>query len=241
LHILLVFLVVPGFLVISGVIQEAFLWATGVRPPPAMKALNGIFGTFPWPLTVLAVAIGPGVVEEFWCRGFLGRGLSARYGLVAGVLLTSSLFALMHVDPSQLLVIALMGAYLHFVYLATRSIWAPILLHAMNNGVSILLVLTLKPEQMEQDKHVPLVVSVVALALMIFGSVALWTSRAELQPVSGGDPEWDTAWEPEYPGVSAPPPGANVRIGHAVVSPVALLFTLTSFGLLMYLGYRYLI
>ena len=119
-----------------------------------MKALNSVFGAFPWPLTVLAVAIGPGVVEEFWCRGFLGRGLSARYGLVTGVLLTSILFALMHVDPSLLLPIALMGAYLHFVYFVTRSIWAPILLHAMNNGVSILLALTLKPEQMDQDKHV---------------------------------------------------------------------------------------
>jgi membrane protease YdiL (CAAX protease family) len=238
LHIMLVFLVVPGFLVISGVIQEAFLWASGIRPPPAMKALNGIFGAFPWPLTVLAVAIGPGVVEEFWCRGFLGRGLSARYGVVAGVVLTSSLFALMHVDPSQLLVIALMGAYLHFVYLATRSIWAPILLHAMNNGVSILLALTLKPEQMDQDKHVPLVVSVAALALMIFGSVALWTSRAELQPdTTSASPDW----KPEYPGVSVPPPEANVRLGYAIVSPVALLFTLVSFALLVYLGYRYLI
>jgi len=259
LHVVLVLLIVPGFLIMSGVIQEAFLWATGIRPPPAMKALNGVFAQFPWPLTVLAVALGPGVVEELWCRGFLGRGLSARYGVVVGVLLTSVLFAAMHVDPSQLLVIALMGAYLHFVYLATRSIWAPILLHAMNNGVSILLVLTLKPEQLDQDKHVPLIVTLVALSLMIFGTVALWTSRAELEPVLHkddapgggvrGNPrgvppskqEEDSGWKPEYPGVSAPPAEAKMRLGYAVVSPVAVIFTVVSFGLLLYLGYRYLI
>jgi membrane protease YdiL (CAAX protease family) len=253
LHVLLVLLIVPGFLIIAGVIEEATRWATGLRPSPAMKALNGVFGAFPWPLTVLAVAIGPGVVEEFWCRGFLGRGLCARYGLVTGVLLTSILFALMHGDPALFLPIALMGAYLHFVYLATRCIWAPILLHAMNNGISILLALTLKPEQLDQEKQVPLVVSVAALALLIFGSVALWTSRAELQPgatASGSgyendhslnDRSYNNSWEPEYPGVSAPPPEANVRIGYAIVSPVAMLFTLVSFALLMYLGYRFLI
>ncbi len=243
LHVLLVLLVVPGFMIVSGVVQEAFLWATGIRPPAAMKALNDIFKEYPWPLTVLAVGIGPGLVEELWCRGFLGRGLSARYGLVAGVLVTSVLFAVMHIDPTQLFVIALMGAYLHFVYVATRSIWVPILLHAMNNGVSILLVLALKPEQLDQDKHVPIVVTIAALSLMIFGSVALWTSRAELRPTLAEDDAWweSDGWKPEYPGVSAPPPEANVRLGYAVVSPVALLFTFVSFVAVMYLGYRYLI
>jgi uncharacterized protein len=242
MHTLIVILVVPGFMIMSGVIQEAFLWATGIRQPPAMKSLNGVFGKFPWPLTVLAVAIGPGVVEELWCRGFLGRGLSARYGLVAGVLITSVFFALMHIDPSQLLVIALMGVYLHVVYVATRSIWAPILLHAMNNGVSVLLVLALKPEQMDQDKNVPIVVTLAALSLMIFGTVALWTGRAELLPIRGEQAGWEeTGWKPEYPGVSEPPPEANVRLGYAIMSPVALIFTFASFAAVMYLGYRYLI
>ena len=237
LHVVLVALLVPGFMIVSGVVQEAFLWATGIRPPAAMKSLNGVFGKFPWPLTVLAVAVGPGVVEELWCRAFLGRGLSARYGLIAGVLLTSVFFALMHIDPSQLLVIALMGMYLHFVYVATRSIWVPILLHALNNGVSVLLVLALKPEQMDQDKSVPFVVTLSAVSLMIFATVALWSGRAALHPVSAGG----GTWKPEYPGVSAPPPEADVRLGYEVVSPVAVLFTCVSFAAVMYLGYRYLV
>jgi membrane protease YdiL (CAAX protease family) len=237
LHVLLVVLLVPGFMIVSGVVQEAFLWATGIRPPAAMKSLNGVFGRFPLPLTVLAVSIGPGVVEELWCRAFLGRGLSARYGLLWGVALTSAFFALMHIDPSQLLVIALMGAYLHFVYVATRSIWTPILLHALNNGVSILLVLALKPEQMDQDKNVPIVVTLAAVSLMIFATVALWTGRAAVFPGTGGS----TAWTPEYPGVSAPPPDADARLGYEAVSPVAVMFTALSFAAVMWLGYKYLI
>lgn len=242
LHALLVVLLVPGFMILSVVIQEAFQLATGMRQWVDTRWLNGVFKTFPVPLTVLAVALGPGVVEELWWRGFLGRGLSARYGLLAGVSLTSVLFAVTHVDPSQLLVIALMGAYLHFVYVATRSIWAPVLLHALNNGVTILLVLALKTDEMDQNRHVPFVVTLAALSLMIFATVALWTGRATILPIRGEKAGWeDTGWKPEYPGVSAPPPEADVRLGYEVASPVAVMFTFASFAAVMYLGYRYLV
>jgi CAAX protease family protein len=55
----------------------------------------------PWPvwLAVLIIGIGPGVIEEFFCRGYLGRGLVARYGLVGGVMLTSMLFGMLHLAP----------------------------------------------------------------------------------------------------------------------------------------------
>jgi uncharacterized protein len=241
LHVLIVLMLVPGFMLTADAIQTTFLWATDMKPPTVTKALNGVFSKFPWPLTVLAVALGPGVVEELWCRGFLGRGLSARYGLVTGVLLTSFLFALMHLDPTQLLVFTLMGAYLHFVYIATRSIWIPILLHAMNNGIAVLLVLVLPPEKFDQPT--PIIVPLVSLAVMIFGSVALWTSRVTLQPVLTKDDAWweSDGWRPEYPGVSAPPEGANVRLEHELLSPVAMLFTIVSFGVLLFLGYKYVI
>lgn len=246
LHVLLVLLIAPGFVFAADVIQTVFLHATEIQPPAAMKALNGIFGHFPWPLTLLAVAIGPGVVEEFWCRGFLGRGLSARYGLVAGVFITSTLFAMMHLDPSQLLVYSLMGAYLHFVYIATRSIWPAVLLHAMNNGTAVLLLLVLPPEKFEQPT--PVIVPLAALSLLLFGSIALWTSRAKPVPIGNDDPTWwdepewdDGTWKAEYPGVSAPPPEANVRLGYSMVSPTAVIFTVVSFGLVMYLGYRFVI
>jgi membrane protease YdiL (CAAX protease family) len=243
LHVLLVLLILPGFMVLPDLVQTVVDSVTGLKPQPMAKVLNSVFAQFPWPLTILAVGIGPGVVEELWCRGFLGRGLCSRYGLVAGVILTSSLFALMHVEPRLLPVIVLMGAYLHFTYLATRSIWVPILLHAMNNGFAVLLALTLKQPDPDDVKAVPLVVYLVAFSLMIFGSVALWTSRAQLEPVLRENDAWweDSGWKPEYPGISAPPVEANMRLSYAVVSPVAVIFTVVSFGVLMYLGYRYLI
>jgi len=236
LHVVLVLLIVPGFVVVPDLIQGIFQWATGLKPPSTTVALKGIFSQFPWPLTALAVAIGPGVVEEFWCRAFLGRGLCARYGVVVGVLLTSLFFALMHMDRAQLIVFVCMGAYLHFVYFATRSIWASILLHASNNGIAILLALTLPPEKLE-GAPTPLIVPLVACALVLFGSIALWTGRAVIEPVEGNDPNW----KPEYPGISLPPPDANAKVAHESISPVALIFTVISFCAMLYVGYRFLI
>jgi membrane protease YdiL (CAAX protease family) len=232
LHLLLVLLVVPGFMIGADAVQAGFNWLTGVSPQSTTRVIKEIFGPFGWPLTALAVAIGPGVVEEFWCRGFLGRGLSARYGLGVGVLFTSLMFALMHGDVAQLLVYTLMGAYLHFVYLTTRSIWPPILLHASNNGLGVLLMLGLSPEQLAEF---PTPIGYLcAGSLLLFGSIALWTGRAEAQPLPGAPIESD--WKPEYPGISIPPPGAGVRLGTAAVSPAAVAFAIVSFGVLIYLG-----
>jgi hypothetical protein len=174
------------------------------------------------------------VVEEVWFRGFLGRRLSARYGLLLGLPAVSLLFAAAHASLTQLLVFALMGAYLYGVYVATRSIWPAVLLHALNNGIGITLLLVLPPEQF--DRPLPDVVQLAALALLIFGSVALWTSRAELEPVRAGGAE---PWRPESPGVSEPPPGGNVRLVYAAVSPAAMLFTLVSFAALAVLAVRF--
>ena len=235
LHVVLVLLLVPGFIIASDLIQTLFLTITGMKPPPALKALNGVFGQFPWPLTVLAVALGPGVVEEFWCRGFLGRGLCARNGVVVGVLLTSALFSAMHLDPAQLVVIATMGMYLHFVYLVTRSIWAPILLHAMNNGLAIFLALAVKLGNEQGDVEVPAIVHIAAFALMVFGSVALWTSRVVSEPISLFEEDGGT----ESSDIFVPPTEVNTRFGYATVSPAALMFTLVSFSVLVYLGYYF--
>jgi membrane protease YdiL (CAAX protease family) len=238
LHVFLVLMLVPGFMILSGGLQELITYLTGIKQPLANRALNSTFRQVPWYVTFLAVALGPGFVEEVWCRGFLGRGLSARYGLAWGVVVTSLLFGLLHVDPAYAAVTAVMGAYLHFVYLASRSIWVPIILHAVNNGVAILVSLTQQgPAQLDVDpKPLPGIYYLVSFALVLFASVALWTGRAELQSLRRGEGDW----RPEYPGISAPPPEAagDVRLGYARVSPVAALFAIASCLVLLSLLFR---
>jgi membrane protease YdiL (CAAX protease family) len=238
-----VILIVPGFMVVPGLIQEVYTRLTGMQPSPTVQALKGVFQHVPVFITLLAVGVGPGVVEELWCRGFLGRGLCARYGLAAGILLTSLFFAALHLDRSQLLVFTVMGAYLHFVYLATRSIWMPILLHALNNSFAVLAALYGVVEKLNADpQDLAPVLYLTCFCLLLFGSIALWTSRAKLESIRGEEDSWWDApgWKPEYPGISAPPSEARseVRLTYAAVSPVATVFAMFSFAVVLYLIFR---
>lgn len=237
MHLLLVLLIVPGFVIMPESVQSLIHWITGWNPHSVGDELSGLFHQFPLVLTLLGVAIGPGIVEEFWCRGFLGRGLCARYGIAAGVFLTSLFFAVMHMNPAQLPAYICMGAYLHFVYLATRSIWPSVLLHAMNNGMAVVFSLVLSPAKAGQPT--PIALEVFSFALLVFGSVALWTGRATVQPQSV-DTE-PTEWKPQYPGISAPPIGSGLRVSRLPISPVAFVFTVVAFTTMLYLGYRYLV
>lgn len=231
-HVLLVILLLPGFMLLSEGIQEILSRVTSFRMPVAPGALNPVFKPWPMWLTILTVGVGPGVVEELWCRGFLGRGLCARYGLAAGVVLTSALFGLLHLNPVYAVVTGCMGAYLHFVYLAARSIWAPVLLHLLNNSVAM--VFTLKDMEIQLNPAVNEYTGVIYLSsfsLVLFASVALWTSRTRV--FAGGDRE--PTWQPEYPGISAPPPGADGQFDRLPTSPAAVMLTFVSFAALVYL------
>jgi membrane protease YdiL (CAAX protease family) len=91
-----------------------------------------------WPLAVLVIGIGPAIGEELWCRGFLGQALASRYGNWGAILLASFLFGLIHVEPPQAAMAFLMGIVLHLCYLASRSIFVPMLIHFMNNTLAVL-------------------------------------------------------------------------------------------------------
>ncbi|MEO8495080.1 MAG: CPBP family intramembrane glutamic endopeptidase, partial [Planctomycetota bacterium] len=102
---------------------------------PAINAeVLGTFAASPWPLVFVAACLFPAIGEEIFCRGFLGRGLVANYGAVRGVLLASLLFGIMHIDPIQSIGAFVLGLGLHFIYLTTRSLLAPMLVHMLNNA-----------------------------------------------------------------------------------------------------------
>jgi uncharacterized protein len=238
LHVFLILLLTPGFLLLTSGIEEFLQKVVGITVPSFAKSLNNTFNSFPWFLTFLAIGLGPGVVEEVWCRGFLGRGLTARYGVFFGVTLTSILFGLLHCSLTYAIPTAIMGAYLHFVYLTSRSIWISILLHTLNNSIGILLILTGLDEQLNAEHNgMTGVIYLVSFSLVLFASIAIWTSRARAVPVkrSAEDRLKSTDGSLDYPGLSALPhdSGKELKCGRA--SPTALIFTLASFALLIFL------
>src|SRR5687768_13447534 len=86
---------------------------------------------------VVIVVLAP-VAEEILFRGFLLHRWAARWGVKTGVILSSALFAILHVE---LIGHFFFGVVMAALYVRTRSLWMAILAHALNNGLVVALTL----------------------------------------------------------------------------------------------------
>lgn len=87
-------------------------------------------------MTLLQVCILAPVIEEILMRGYLLQGLSASYGPIFALLVSSLLFALLHFNKVQTLSAFVCGIALGLLYLQTHSIFCCILAHAGYNLIS---------------------------------------------------------------------------------------------------------
>lgn len=232
-HLILVLIGFPAvvllgngsYVFIREVIRVPSLSDSGI---PAMEEVMKMVTTWPLVPAVLVIGLGPGIGEELWCRGFLGRGLVARYGVWWGVLFTSFFFGLIHVDPAQGLMAVVMGVVLHYAYLMTRSLWVPILLHFMNNSFAVVASRFEGVEAVEKNPEViPWYVFAAAGMLLVAVGWALYHSRARVYSAEG-----EPMAQP-YPGVADPPldqgyiasskPGLGITTG--VLIALALFLT----------------
>jgi membrane protease YdiL (CAAX protease family) len=81
-------------------------------------------------LTLAVVALLAPVVEELFFRGLLLPAWSLRFGRNWAVVLSSLIFALLHVDIVGAFVFS---AVLGFTFLRTRSLWLPVMIHVAGN------------------------------------------------------------------------------------------------------------
>ena len=85
----------------------------------------------------IATAIVPGVCEEFLFRGMILSNLMP-YGKNGAIIVSSLLFGLMHQNPLQMFYATMAGIVLALLYIYTRSIYCSMLVHIVNNGISVL-------------------------------------------------------------------------------------------------------
>ena len=137
-HVMLILAGFPALLVVSLWIDEGLAQCIHKSKWFDLEAFFKSIEMWPWWIAVLLIAVGPGIGEELFCRGFLGRGLSGRFGLAGGILLTSFFFGAIHVAPQQAIGAGLLGIVLHLSYVTTRSILAPMMMHMLNNGLIVL-------------------------------------------------------------------------------------------------------
>ena len=88
-------------------------------------------------LIFFVVAVFAPVVEEIIFRGIMVERFGAKYGYKSAVIFSSLIFGVLHMDIIGAFVF---GVVLSVLYLQTRSLLLPFLIHAANNGAVALLI-----------------------------------------------------------------------------------------------------
>jgi membrane protease YdiL (CAAX protease family) len=203
--LMILLLVLPLWLLCSNLQSCMFelFPASHLEMAELMKAMAGAS----LPALLFAIGAGPALGEELIFRGLIGRGLLARWGILPGVLITSILFGIMHINPAQAIGVIPLGIAMHFLYLATRSFWAPIALHLANNALSVVL---LKLEDdlpvgkiLDDGVSFPVHLFVASAAVITATGLLLWQTRVQYRLPDG------SLWNPGYISAEAPPPEAG--------------------------------
>ncbi|APB34836.1 abortive infection protein [Gloeomargarita lithophora Alchichica-D10] len=99
----------------------------------------------PWVLAIfsLVIVVLAPLFEETIFRGFLLPSLTRNLPVGGAVVVSGAVFALAHLSVADVLPLTVLGMLLGFVYTRQRVLWAPILLHGLWNGGSLVALLVL--------------------------------------------------------------------------------------------------
>ena len=109
-------------------------------PESYLKALEKLvqMSEIPFWQNLLMIAVLPGICEELLFRGFIIRGFEKR-GFWSAIIITAFLFAVLHLDPFRFLPVMMIGIWLGYLLLKTQSLYVPMLAHAANNSLAVLM------------------------------------------------------------------------------------------------------
>jgi membrane protease YdiL (CAAX protease family) len=90
----------------------------------------------PWWLLAGGVIVAP-LAEEVFFRGFVFAGLRQHYDWKKAALISSALFAVIHVTPTAMIPVFILGYIFAYLYHHSNSIWPAILMHVSTNALAM--------------------------------------------------------------------------------------------------------
>jgi membrane protease YdiL (CAAX protease family) len=140
---------IPATIIVCAIMQGlslALLALTGIDTTTAEAAADPLTDLAGLPASiavsaVLVIAVLTPLWEEVLFRGAFLDGLSRRLRPAAAIILSAALFAAVHVVPLSFPYLFTLGIALALVRRFHQNLWAPILLHAANNALVVLLAL----------------------------------------------------------------------------------------------------
>lgn len=102
------------------------------------------------PVFLIIPAIVAPILEEIVFRKIIFGALYSRMNFFWAALLSSFIFGIIHGEPQHILIYGSMGFVFAFLYVRTKRIIVPIIVHAGMNSITVLVQLSLDPEDIER-------------------------------------------------------------------------------------------
>jgi uncharacterized protein len=132
-----------GTTIVTYLVNAIVALGIGIDEPVEQELLDIVLagGTVTALAVLLAVVIAP-IGEEIIFRGVIHRALADKAGFWVGAIVSSAIFAVIHVEvvlsqPFGLVGLFLVGFFLALAYHRTGSLIVPIIGHAVFNAVSV--------------------------------------------------------------------------------------------------------
>lgn len=88
---------------------------------------------------VSAAVVSP-IYEEIFYRGFLYRWLRTRIGLIGAILISATIFTIVHIPTYNVMPVNFYsGIIFALAYERTNSVWPAVIIHGITNGIMVLL------------------------------------------------------------------------------------------------------
>lgn len=102
------------------------------------------------PLFMVITAIVAPIVEEIVFRQIIFGSLYKKVNFFWAALISAFVFGIIHGEPEHILIYSSMGFVLAYLYVKTKRILVPIIVHMTLNSISVLIQLSLSPEDIEK-------------------------------------------------------------------------------------------
>ncbi|MDL2212787.1 CPBP family intramembrane metalloprotease [Bacteroides sp. OttesenSCG-928-J23] len=93
-------------------------------------------------LGILGIAVLGPILEELLFRGAITRALLEEYNPTKAIVISALVFGIVHLNPVQIVSATLIGLLLGWIYYKTASLIPCVLIHVVNNSLSVWLNLT---------------------------------------------------------------------------------------------------
>lgn len=148
-HVLGGIILWSGIFIVVNLISQILLYLF----PQNMKVVEGLNEVLKIDdsilLNLLVIAVMPAICEEIFFRGFVFSSFTQnkeKKAQIWGVIFSGILFGFMHIDFIRVIPTSILGIALGYSMYKSKSIFIPMIMHFLNNSVSVFAMHTTKPD-----------------------------------------------------------------------------------------------